>query len=247
MKHRFWVSSEQIQVEEVNFTQEQSHQLRSVLRLRPGDQIRVFDDATRCDHVVELQDAARGRIVGESPRASEPGTRLVMYPALLQRDKFEPVLQKLTEIGVAAIGPVLTARGVVREAPDEQRFRRWRSIVREAAEQSGRGVLPRLLPAQRLPQALASAKGTLVMGYEGERRHQLHDALIGKPGEVAVFVGPEGGYAAEEVALAAAHGAVLVSLGPRILRAETASPVLAALVLYELGDLSSPHASDDRP
>ena len=74
------------------------------------------------------------------PQAAEPRTRLVVYPALLQRDKFEPVLQKLTEIGAAAIVPLLTARGVVREAPDEHRQMRWRSILRESAEQCGRGV-----------------------------------------------------------------------------------------------------------
>ena len=240
MTHRFWVSSEQIRAEEVAFTPDQSHQLRSVLRLRPGDRVQVFDGAAPCDRVVELVDATRGRVVGHSRQASEPKTRLVVYPALLQRDKFEPVLQKLTEIGVAAIGPVTTARGLVRDAPDERRYHRWRSIVREASEQSGRGVLPALLPTRPLIAALASAEGTLVMAYERERNHQVRDALVGRPAEVAVFVGPEGGFTAEEAEAAAQRSAHLVTLGQRVLRTETASPVLAALILYELGDLSWP-------
>ena len=82
----------------------------------------------------------RGRAVGQRSQAAEPRTRLVAYPALLQRDKFEPVLQKLTEIGAAAIVPVLAARSVVREPPDERRQIRWQAILREAAEQCGRGV-----------------------------------------------------------------------------------------------------------
>ena len=237
MTHRFWVSSEQIRAEEVAFTPDQSHQLRSVLRLRPGDRVQVFDGAAPCDRVVELVDATRGRVVGHSRQASEPKTRLVVYPALLQRDKFEPVLQKLTEIGVAAIGPVTTARGLVRDAPDERRYHRWRSIVREASEQSGRGVLPALLPTRPLIAALASAEGTLVMAYERERNHQVRDALVGRPAEVAVFVGPEGGFTAEEIAEAQAAGWHTLDLGPRILRVETAAIVAMALVQAAAGGL----------
>src|SRR5437762_10948831 len=152
MTHRFWVSSEQIRADEIAFTRDQSHQLRSVLRLRPGDRVQVFDGAAPCDRVVELVDASRGRVVGHSPHASEPKTRLVVYPALLQRDKFEPVLQKLTEIGAAAIVPVVTERSLVRESPDERRAARWQSILREATEHSGRGRVPELRPGVAFAQ-----------------------------------------------------------------------------------------------
>src|SRR5207237_744744 len=128
--------------------------------------------------VVQLVGPKEGTIVGTRPQPPEPKTRLVVYPALLQRDKFEPVLQKLTEIGAAAIVPVLTARCLVREPADDQRQARWRAILREAAD------------------------------------------------------------GAEHA------GAHLITLGPRVLRTETASPLLAALVLYELGDLSSGHSDD---
>jgi 16S rRNA (uracil1498-N3)-methyltransferase len=193
--------------------------------------------------VVVLTASAAGRVSGVRPHAAEPRTRLVVYPALLQRDKFESVLQKLTEIGAAAIGPVLTTRALVREPPDERRRTRWRSILREAAEQSGRGVVPSLLPAVSLGAAIGSADGVVIMAYEGERRRQLKEALTGVAQTVSLFVGPEGGYDPAEAALAEAAGAQLITLGPRVLRTETASPLLAALVLYELGDLSS--ATDD--
>src|SRR6185436_10943371 len=127
--------------------------------------------------------------------------------------------------------------------PDERRQTRWRSILREAAEQSGRGVVPSLLPAVSLGAAVGRAEGVVIMAYEGERRRQLKEALTGVGHTVSLFVGPEGGYDPAEAAIAEAAGARLITLGPRVLRTETASPLLAALVLYELGDLSS--ATDD--
>lgn len=240
MTHRFYIGSDQLSGDDVQLNAEQAHQVRNVLRLRAGDQVRVFDGRGPVDHVVELTDATRGRIVGQRPQAPEAATRLVVYPALLQRDKFEPVLQKLTEIGVAAIAPTITERSLVREPPDERRMQRWRSILREATEQCGRGVLPDLLPTQSLPAALAGAQGLRVMAYERERQCTVRLALQQRPATVALFVGPEGGFGPVEVECARRSGAALVTLGPRVLRTETASPLLAGLVLFELGDLSWP-------
>jgi 16S rRNA (uracil1498-N3)-methyltransferase len=237
--HRFYVVPEQVHADTVIFSQEQAHQLRSVLRLRPGDTISVFDGVERLDRVVVLTGPHSGRIESSADQPAEPATRLVVYPALLPRDKFEHVLQKVTEIGAAAVVPVLTARALVREPPDEQRQIRWRAILREAAEQSGRGVVPKLEEALPLQQAIERAvtAGVAVMAYEGERHNRLKDALLNATGKtVSVFVGPEGGYAPEEADCASRAGAHLISLGPRILRTETASPVLAALVLYELDE-----------
>jgi 16S rRNA (uracil1498-N3)-methyltransferase len=240
-QHRFLIAPTQRRGELVSFSAEQWHQVRSVLRLRPGDRVLVFDGIEPLDSVVELVAEASGRVVACQPQAAEPRTRLVVYPALLQRDKFEPVLQKLTEIGAAAIVPLLTARGVVRDAPDDHRQTRWRAILREAAEQCGRGVVPELIAALAFPQGVerAAAEGTLLVAYEGERQRSVHDALRGAQQTVSVLVGPEGGFAPDEVACAEEAGGRLITLGPRILRSETASPVVAALVLYELGDLSS--------
>jgi 16S rRNA (uracil1498-N3)-methyltransferase len=248
-EHRFFVAADQLRGETVVFSADQAHQLRSVLRLHAGDIVRVFDGVTRVDHVIRLADATQGLVVGTRPQPPEPRTQLVMYPALLQRDKFEPVLQKLTEIGAAAIGPVITARSLVREPPDERRQERWRAIMREAAEQCGRGVVPALLPAQAFPRTIASAEGTLIVAYERERRRPLREVLDPRPTAVSVFVGPEGGFTLEEAECAERAGGQLVTLGPRVLRTETASPLLAALVLYELGDLSSGFSTrdDDEP
>ena len=238
MKHRFYIERDQLSGEEVRFSEAQAHQLGAVLRLRAGDQVSVFDGVTQQDFVVELTAPARGRVIGERAHGAEPRTRLVVYPALLQRDKFETVLQKLTEVGASSIAPVITARSLVREAPDDRRVQRWHAILREATEQSGRGSIPELRGGRTFAEALADARGTILVAYEGEREGQLRDALAARPLSVSLFIGPEGGYTAEEVDCARRAGAHLVTLGPRVLRAETASPLLAALVLYELGDLS---------
>jgi len=205
----------------------------------------VFDGTEPVDRVVQLIGVASGRVVDRRPQALEPRTRVVVYPALLQRDKFEVVLQKLTEIGAAAIVPLLTMRGVVRERPDERRQTRWRAILREAAEQCGRGVVPELSGGASFAEAVSYARleGTVLLAYEGETQHSVHGALVGAGRTVSLFVGPEGGFAPEEVACARESGVRVVTLGPRILRSETASPLMAALVLYELGDLSC--ARDD--
>jgi 16S rRNA (uracil1498-N3)-methyltransferase len=240
-QHRFLLSAGQIQGDLVSFSTEQWHQLDSVLRFRAGDRVRVFTENEPVDQIVELVGVAAGRVVACWPQALEPRTRLLVYPALLQRDKFETVLQKLTEIGAAAIVPLLTARGVVRDAPDDRRQTRWRAILREAAEQCGRGVVPELVGALPFSPALerATADGTVLVAYEGEKRRSVHDALAGAQRTVSLFIGPEGGFAPEEIAFARQTGARLITLGPRVLRSEAASLLMAALVLYELGDLSS--------
>jgi 16S rRNA (uracil1498-N3)-methyltransferase len=245
VKHRFFVSGDQVQGDAVTFSTEQWHQLHTVLRLRIGDSVGVFDGVEPVDRRVELVGPATGRVVGVGSQPPEPRTRVVVYAALLQRDKFELVLQKLTEVGAAAIVPVLTARALVRQPPDAGRQVRWQTILREAAEQCRRGIVPELRPALDFGEAIvqASGEGTVVMAYEGERRRTLREALDGARGTVSIFVGPEGGYTPEEAAAAGQAGARLITLGPRVLRTETASPLLAALVLYELGDLSS--AQDD--
>jgi 16S rRNA (uracil1498-N3)-methyltransferase len=226
---------------EVEFSTAQARQIERVLRLRPGDRVRAFDGQAPIDLVVELTGPSAARIVERCPQPPEPRTRLIAYPALLQRDKFEPVLQKLTELGVASIVPVLTARGLVREPPDAARLARWQAILQEATEQSGRGRVPRLHAAMQFDETVkrASQEGATVFAYEEERHATLREALRNAGDTVSIFVGPEGGYTHEEARLARDSGACVITLGPRVLRTETASPVLAALVLHERGDLSS--------
>ncbi|MDQ3810763.1 MAG: 16S rRNA (uracil(1498)-N(3))-methyltransferase, partial [Chloroflexota bacterium] len=210
MSHRFLVDA--VDGDRVTFSAEQAHQLRHVLRLRSGDRVRVFDGIEPGDLLVELGPSNDARVIGRCTQAAEPRTRLIAYLALLQREKFEPVLQKLTELGVSAIIPVLTTRGLVRQGPDERRLQRWRAIVREAVEQCGRGRLPALYEAEPFRHAVTRAEGCVLLAYERERQLGLRQALEARPATVSLFVGPEGGFTREEAQLAGEAGAVPITL-----------------------------------
>lgn len=243
-RHRFYVSPEQTQGSTVQLTREQAHQIRSVLRLRPGALVRVFDGLERDDRVVRLETLERhtalGEVVGHVSHAREPAVEVWAYPSIGARETLERVLQKLTEVGVAGMTPVVSAHSESWKGDDDgARRRRWDAIVREAAEQSERGVVPPVAGVRELKEAFAEAvpRGPTLLAYERTGGLPLRDALRApgeEPTRVSLFVGPEGGYSVEEVALARELGVRLVSLGERILRMETAAPVLAALVLYEL-------------
>ncbi len=153
------------------------------------------------------------------------------------------MLEKGAELGVAAFVPLLAARTVRRPRGGGARLDRWRRIVRETAEQCGRSVLPDLSPPLSLVEALARAPGLKLVPYERERALGLREALrpLGddESPAVSLFVGLEGGFSEDEVALARSAGAATVSLGRRILRSETAGIVAAAAVMYELGELGA--------
>ncbi|CUS04644.2 Ribosomal RNA small subunit methyltransferase E [Candidatus Promineifilum breve] len=243
--HRFFILPSQIGHQTVRFDADQAHQMRRVLRLRPGDRVLALDGRGRQYEVVleEVSNArATGRVATQSEAGGEPGARLTLFQSLLPRDKFEWVLQKGTEVGVSTFAPVITRRSLVRgDDVTAEKMTRWERIIREAAEQCGRGLLPRLLPPAPFSAAIvaAAALDRAVIAWEGESRRALGEALSqsGERPEVGLFIGPEGGFEMEEIEEAAAQGIVAVTLGRRILRTETAAVVGAALLLYELGEL----------
>jgi 16S rRNA (uracil1498-N3)-methyltransferase len=244
--HRFFIPPNSIHNQRVVLRGTIVHQIRDVLRMKPGDAIILLDNsgfAHRTELVTIDRDTVRGRIVEQWQLDTEPATRITLYQGLLKGQKFDWVLQKGTEIGIAAFVPVLSARCVVGNLDDvsESRTERWERIVVEAAEQAGRASLPRLFPPTLFAAACASVKqrGLALIPWEEERNRSLREALqvTPRPREIHLFIGPEGGFADEEISTAQANGIVPVSLGPRILRAETAGLATASAILYELGDL----------
>jgi 16S rRNA (uracil1498-N3)-methyltransferase len=170
---------------------------------------------------------------------AEPKTALTLYQGLLKGSKLELVLQKCTEVGVSRFVPVVTARAVP-EAPSVSRQERFETIVREAAEQSRRGRIPHIGGVIRLQDALigATAAGPTVFLWEEEAGLRLEDLPWSDDvNTLSLFVGPEGGFTADEADAARTAGAYSVTLGPRILRAETAAIVGSALLLARYGDL----------
>ncbi len=244
--HRFFINAEQIKGTDVLLKQPHTHQIRNVLRMHPGDRIVVLDNSG-WEYLVELtsvdREEVRGQIVEKRLNTSEPSVKVTLYQALLKGENFELVLQKGTEIGVVSFVPLISERCIVSDVDYVvKRRERWERIIAEAAEQSGRGFLPRLEEPVLFARACRDLKlrgGLALMPWEGERKRSLREALAGdkKPFSISIIVGPEGGFSEKEVEMARRYGIITVSLGPRILRAETAGIVAAALVLYELGDM----------
>jgi 16S rRNA (uracil1498-N3)-methyltransferase len=182
--------------------------------------------------------------------SAEPAARVVLCQGVLKAAKFEVVLQKCTELGVAAFVPLLCERAVAAaDEAGEAKRRRWARIAAEAMEQCGGTRLPEISPPRPLMHALAGLPpgAVALIPWEEERDTPLRAALESAganrppiPAEVHLFIGPEGGFSTGEIALARRHGAIPVTLGPRILRAETAAIAAVTLALDTLGALAFP-------
>lgn len=216
-----------------------------VLRLRPGEAVTLCDGAGTDYPSTVLEPAGEGLLleVGEPvPSRGEPAVRVTVCQCLPKSDKLETVVQKSVELGAAEIWPVESSRCVARwEGKSvEKKLARLRKIALEAAMQSGRGRVPRVLPPAPLPSALGRAcrEGEALFLYEGGGEG-LRSALAGAGERLFLFVGPEGGFEPEEAAEAERLGARLLTLGPRILRTETAPLAALAAVMYEKGEMEN--------
>ena len=233
---RVFVPESQRDGSRIRITGAELRHLRA-LRLGRGARVLVFDDRgnEHAARIERLSDRAAEVLILVTHRPErESPFDLVLAPALLKGTKMDVVVEKATEIGVRRIAPVICRNGVATGA----RIERWQRIALAAAKQCGRTTLPAVDP----PCALADVvrhpwSGLRLLAWEGEREHTL-GALPGHATAAVVVVGPEGGFAPEEAEDARAHGFATLALGPRVLRAETAAIVAAALCQHRWGDLS---------
>lgn len=213
----------------------QAHYLRAVMRCRTGDAVRLFNARDGEWRAVLTVDKRRVvAAVGEQLRAPVAVRGPVLWIAPLKRQRFELVVEKATELGIAALQPVTTAHGVV----ERVNAARLGAIAREAAEQSERSSVPELRPLVPLADALAARDPAppLYVALARTAAPPLDDAVRAH-GAGDLLIGPEGGFSdAEKVRLAAAPGAVVVALGPRILRAETAAIVGLGVLALRMSD-----------
>jgi 16S rRNA (uracil1498-N3)-methyltransferase len=210
----------------------------AVLRLRAGEEVIVFDGAG-VERLVRLVSVSSAQVVGrvlEQREGITPAVSLILVQGVPKGSKMDDVIRMGTELGVAEFVPVLTRRAVGRS---QGRVDRWKRIASEAAKQSRRADVPLVREPEKLSDALQHIPpdALFLVLWEGERSRPIGAALRAGPvsGPVALLVGPEGGLAEDEVALAASRGGVPVTLGPLVLRTETAGMAAAAMVLYELG------------
>lgn len=234
---RFFAPAGAIDGGRITLRDREAHHLAVVLRLRPGAQVIVVDGSGR-EHVVRLTAVdpheVRGEVVETRPGVAVP-IDLILVQGVPKGAKMDDVIRMGTELGVRAFMPVLTKRTV---AEGRGRAGRWRRIAVEAAKQSRRADVPEVADPTPFPAALdrLSEADLVLLLWEGEHTRTLAQALreAAAPRRVALLVGPEGGFEEAEVAQAVGRGAVPVSLGPLILRTETAGMAAVAMVLYEL-------------
>jgi 16S rRNA (uracil1498-N3)-methyltransferase len=241
--HRFFISPQWINPPTVRLHGQTARQIKTVLRMKPGDSIIVLDNSGMEWRVTLTnigQDEVEGQIVAEQLAQGEPNLRLTLYQGTLKGQKFEWVLQKGTELGLYRFVPTICQRSVVNKIEAlAQKRARWQQVIREAAEQSQRGKLPHLEQAMPLAEAIQYARPSplILMPWEEASDSSLK-TILSKTGvnTAAIFIGPEGGFTEAEVAMVREGGGQIVKLGPRILRAETAGLAVCSAILYEMGE-----------
>lgn len=248
---RFFVSGASIKQNRAVITGPDVKHISRVLRLPAGEVIGLSTGNGRefAARITEItNNEVICEIIAEKKVSPEPPVRVTLYQGIPKGEKMELVIQKNTELGVSRIIPVICERTVVRLDAEKAGHRRlrWQRVAEEAAKQSGRTIIPEVSAPVNWEEALeqVSPEVLALMPWEEELtdgiRQVLHTKAKTAKGikkEVAVFIGPEGGFSQREAKLARSRGVFPVSLGPRIMRTETAGIVAVAIILYELGDL----------
>lgn len=215
-----------------------------VLRIRQGEKF-IVCDGEGVDYVCRLTGKSDGsaEIIEKRPTSGEPSVDVSVFAAFSKGDRTDTVIQKCVEMGAKDITFFPSARCVAR--PDEKSLikkqNRWQAIALEAAKQSERGVVPKVYVHTAFDAAVAAAaKAELPLFlYENEREFGLRAALEARPGAktISIFSGPEGGFEETEAAFAAECGLLSVTLGPRILRCETAPMCALSAIMFFTGNL----------
>lgn len=214
-----------------------------VLRMKTGESLTVCNCRGSdffCEIVDSKSDGVLLRVLERKANTTEPTVRVTLFQGMPKSDKMDLIVQKSVELGVSNIVPVVTARSVSK--PDEKSFskkiERWNKIAEEAAGQSGRGILPKVLPALNFKEAVSKLleNETAFMLYE-RNGGTLREHFLKRPETVGVMVGPEGGFSESEVFYARENGIVTAGMGPRILRTETAPLCALSVIMYATGNI----------
>ena len=243
--YQFFVEPDQIQGKHAIIRGSDVNHIKNVLRMKPGDELALSNGIDGKEYRVGIVSSDEDEVVCElrsiTQDAVELPCRICLFQGLPKGDKMELIIQKAVELGACQIIPVATARSVVRldEKKATAKVRRWQTIAEAAAKQSRRGIIPEISGVMTWKEALGYAKemDVKILPYElAEGMEQTKELIEGiRPGQsIAIFIGPEGGFAPEEVALATQAGFLPVTLGRRILRTETAGMALLSILMYHL-------------
>lgn len=243
--YQFFVEPGQIQGGRIVITGRDVNHIRNVLRMKPGEEIAVSNGLDGREYRCGIESFTEDEVICSLRFIKEDGVelpaRIHLFQGLPKADKMELIVQKAVELGVYEVIPVAARRCVVRldEKKAAAKISRWQGIAEAAAKQSRRGVIPCVRPLMDMREAVEYARAMegKMIPYElaEDMRHTKEVLEAVRPGmDIAVFIGPEGGFEQEEIELAMAAGIEPVTLGKRILRTETAGLTVLSWLMYHL-------------
>ena len=243
--YQFFVEPSQIQGTRVIITGNDVNHIKNVLRMQPGEEIAVSNGEDGKEYRCGIEELHEDEIVCTLRFVKEDGvelpSKIYLFQGLPKADKMELIIQKAVELGAYEVIPVATKRTVVKldEKKAKQKISRWQSISEAAAKQSKRRIVPQIPSVMSFREAVAYAKDMQVklIPYELAEGMEKTRELIGnlKPGQdIAIFIGPEGGFDESEIKYALEQGIEPVTLGKRILRTETAGFTILSWIMYQL-------------
>ncbi len=246
--YHFFVTADQVEREKIRVTGPDVNHIKNVLRMRVGEEVTVTGSGEaasgvvyRCAISAFRDDEVELTILSAEEGKNELPCRITLFQGVPKSDKLELIIQKAVELGVYEIVPVSMKRCVAKIEPrkEEAKLKRYNGISESAAKQSGRNIIPEVKGVMTLKQAMqnAAAMTHVIVPYElAENMEETRKIIDGiKPGEsIAIFIGPEGGFEKSEVEALMEQGAKPVTLGPRILRTETAPLMILSILGYKL-------------
>ena len=242
--YHFFVTQDQIGPETITITGPDVNHMKNVLRMKPGEEILIsngVDKDYRCQVETLDSDAVTARILSVDEEGTELPGKIYLFQGLPKQEKMELIVQKAVELGVYQVIPVAMKRSVVKldARKEETKIRRWNTIAESAAKQSKRIVIPEVTGVMSVKEALAYAADfdLKLLPYENARgmaatKEQVE--AVRPSMDIAVFIGPEGGFDESEIEQAKEAGAIPITLGKRILRTETAGMTVLSILMFLL-------------
>ena len=243
--YQFFVEPTQIQDKKIIITGKDFNHIKNVLRMKPGEELSVSNGIDGKEYRGIIEEFSEDEVICTLAFVKEDGVELpskvYLYQGLPKADKMELIIQKAVELGVYEIIPVATKRAVVKldEKKSKSKIARWQAISEAAAKQSKRAIVPNVAEVLSFKEALKDCQKAdiKVIPYELAEGMDKTKEIISslKPGQdVAIFIGPEGGFDDGEIENAIETGVVPVTLGKRILRTETAGFTILSWIMYQL-------------
>ena len=242
--YHFYVEPDAVSENTARITGSDVNHIKNVLRMHPGEEIMILDGSGmeyRCE-IETISDEVLAKVLEAKKTEAELSVRLLLFQGLPKKDKMELIIQKAVELGVSEIIPVLTKRTVVKledKKKEQKKLERWQAIAEAAAKQSGRGIIPKVCEAVKFSEAVKQAEALeeALIPYElAEGMDEARERIRGLHGKktIGIFIGPEGGFEEDEIALAVKSGIHPITLGKRILRTETAGLCILSVIMFEL-------------